>query len=123
MLIHRHEVGDPGEFARMSDDELEACLRAHGRALGLPEDAIKMLSWRERDQDETVAQALFAAKQHPPGGVPFASSQPSRERSNGEPNEYRVCPGRLPYNQIVSAAWHSVLRLGFPRPLGRYRKG
>ena len=30
----------------MSDDELEACLRAHGRALGLPEDAIKMLSWR-----------------------------------------------------------------------------
>lgn len=48
MLVHRHEVGDPGEFARMSDDELDACLRAQGRAMGLPEDAInKMLGNRE----------------------------------------------------------------------------
>jgi hypothetical protein len=45
MLVHRHEVGDPGEFARMTDDELDASLRAQGMAMGLPEDAIeKMLS-------------------------------------------------------------------------------
>jgi hypothetical protein len=43
MLVNRHEIGDPGEFARMSDDELNACLRAQGRALGLPEDAIKKM--------------------------------------------------------------------------------
>ena len=45
MLVNHHEIGDPGAFSRMSDDELDACLRAEGRALGLPEDAIeKMLS-------------------------------------------------------------------------------
>jgi len=45
MLVKRHEIGDPGEFSRMTDEELEACLRAEGRALGLPEDAIeRMLS-------------------------------------------------------------------------------
>ncbi|WP_354066872.1 hypothetical protein [Bradyrhizobium sp. OAE829] len=43
MLVHRHEVGDPGEFSRMTDQELDACLRAQGRALGLPEDAIKKM--------------------------------------------------------------------------------
>ena len=48
MLVNRTEIGDPGEYARMSDDELSACLMAQGRALGLPEDAIKMLSWRSR---------------------------------------------------------------------------
>jgi hypothetical protein len=48
MLVNRHEIGDPGEFARMSDDELDDCLKAQGRALGLPEDAIsKMLTRRE----------------------------------------------------------------------------
>ena len=44
MLVNRHEVGDPGKFARMSDDELEATLKAHAKALGLPEDAIKHAS-------------------------------------------------------------------------------
>jgi hypothetical protein len=45
MLVNRHEIGDSGEFSRMSDGELDACLRAQGRALGLPEDAIqKMLT-------------------------------------------------------------------------------
>ena len=44
MLVHRHEVGEPGVLARMTDDELNACLVAQGRLLGLPEDAIKMLS-------------------------------------------------------------------------------
>jgi hypothetical protein len=48
LLVNRHQIGDPGEFARMSDDELDACLRAQGRALGLPEDAMnKMLGRRE----------------------------------------------------------------------------
>jgi hypothetical protein len=43
MLVHRHEVGEPGEFARMTDDELDTCLRAQGRALGLPEDVIEKM--------------------------------------------------------------------------------
>ena len=53
MLVNRHEIGDPGEFARMSDDELDACLKAQGRALGLPEDAIKKML-RRRELSEAV---------------------------------------------------------------------
>lgn len=43
MFIERHEVGDPGEFARMSDDELNENVRKQAAALGLPEDAIEQL--------------------------------------------------------------------------------
>jgi hypothetical protein len=43
MLVHRLEVGQPNEFARMSDEELDASLAATVRAMGLPEPAIQQL--------------------------------------------------------------------------------
>ena len=43
MFIDRHEIGQPGEFARMTDKELETSLAAQVRALGLPEEAIDLL--------------------------------------------------------------------------------
>lgn len=39
-LVQRHEVGGPGDFARLSDDELNDALAEQAKALGLPEDAI-----------------------------------------------------------------------------------
>lgn len=41
--IQRHEVGQPGDFARMSDDELDGALTEQARALGLPEAAVGRL--------------------------------------------------------------------------------
>ena len=43
MFIDRHEIGEPGQFARMTDEELEASLATQVRALGLPEEAIDLL--------------------------------------------------------------------------------
>lgn len=43
MFIERHEVGQPGDFARMSDDELDGALTEQARALGLPEEAVGRL--------------------------------------------------------------------------------
>jgi hypothetical protein len=43
MLVHRPAVGQPNEFARMSDEELDASLAATVRAIGLPEPAIQQL--------------------------------------------------------------------------------
>ena len=40
MLVQRHEVGDPGEFSRMTDDELDSALERQSRALGLSEGAL-----------------------------------------------------------------------------------
>jgi len=41
MLVHRHEMGDPGEFARMTDEELDAALIQHWKAL--PDEAVQKL--------------------------------------------------------------------------------
>jgi hypothetical protein len=43
LLVRRHEVGDPGEFARMTDEELDAALIEQSKALGLPEEAVQKL--------------------------------------------------------------------------------
>jgi hypothetical protein len=43
LVVERHEIGDPGEFARMTDAELDASLRKDASALGLPENAIEQL--------------------------------------------------------------------------------
>ena len=43
MFIDRYEIGEPGQFARMTDEELEASLAMQVRALGLPEEAINLL--------------------------------------------------------------------------------
>lgn len=53
MRIQRHEVGQPGDFARMSDDELDASLADQARALGLPETAVTRLL-ELRANDDTV---------------------------------------------------------------------
>ena len=41
--VQRHEVGQPGDFARMSDEELDGALAEQARALGLPEEAVGRL--------------------------------------------------------------------------------
>lgn len=40
MFIQRHEIGAPGDFARLSDDELNDALAEQAKALGLPDEAI-----------------------------------------------------------------------------------
>lgn len=50
LFIERHEVGDPGEFARMTDDELNSTLGKFARAAGLPESAVvRLLTDRSSD--------------------------------------------------------------------------
>lgn len=43
MFIDRKEIGQPGDFARMSDEELDGALAEQARALGLPEEAVGRL--------------------------------------------------------------------------------
>ncbi len=43
MFIERHEIGGPGDFARLSDDELAARVEADAAALGLPQEATEAL--------------------------------------------------------------------------------
>lgn len=43
MFIDRHEVGDPGSFSRMADDELDKAIIEAARELGLPAPALKQL--------------------------------------------------------------------------------
>jgi plasmid maintenance system antidote protein VapI len=40
MLVHRHEVGDPGEFSRMTDEELDLALERLARSLGLSDGTV-----------------------------------------------------------------------------------
>lgn len=42
-FIDRHEVGGPGDFSRLADDELDAKLIETAKELGLPAPALKML--------------------------------------------------------------------------------
>jgi len=43
MLLDRREIGEPGEFARMTDEELDAALIEQSKALGLPDEAVQKL--------------------------------------------------------------------------------
>ena len=43
MFIERQEIGEPGQFARMTDDELNNSIQQDARALGIPEEAISQL--------------------------------------------------------------------------------
>lgn len=43
LFIERHEVGGPGDFARMTDEELNEALREQAASLGFPEDAVGQL--------------------------------------------------------------------------------
>jgi phage terminase small subunit len=53
LFIERHEIGDPGEFGRMTDDELDANVRRQAAALGLPETVIAQMLGR-REPGDTV---------------------------------------------------------------------
>ena len=50
LIVERREVGDPGEFARMTDEELDAALAAQAKALGLPQEAIDVLLLNPSDK-------------------------------------------------------------------------
>lgn len=43
LFIDRVEVGGPGDFSRMTDEELNEALKAQAAALGFPEDAVGQL--------------------------------------------------------------------------------
>lgn len=43
MRIHRLEIGQPGDFARMSDSELDNALLEQAAAIGLPVEAVQHL--------------------------------------------------------------------------------
>ena len=51
-LINRHEVGGVGDFARLSDDELNDALAEQAKALGLPDAAIAGLLTYKGDGGE-----------------------------------------------------------------------
>jgi phage terminase small subunit len=52
LFIERHEIGGPGDFARMTDDELHQALVGQAEALGLPEDAIAgLLTYRKAETE------------------------------------------------------------------------
>jgi phage terminase small subunit len=52
MFIERHEVGEPGEFARMSDDELAQDLLSQAEKLGIEPQALQHLLTYQPKTDE-----------------------------------------------------------------------
>ena len=53
MFIERHEVGDPGEFARMSDVELEQDLLNQAEKLGIDRaELVHLLTYQPKEDDE-----------------------------------------------------------------------
>lgn len=52
IFIDRAEIGGPGDFARLSDAELQAKLVELGNALGVPEDVVKRLEWKPQEAAE-----------------------------------------------------------------------
>jgi phage terminase small subunit len=51
MFIDRHEIGDPGEFSRLSDEELLARLEEDAAALGVPAEVIEQLALAFRSSE------------------------------------------------------------------------
>lgn len=43
LRVQRHEIGHPGDFARMSDEELDFALVEQAKGLGIPEEAVGRL--------------------------------------------------------------------------------
>jgi hypothetical protein len=56
LVVQRHEIGAPGDFQRMSDEELNESLVAQAQALGLPEDAIAGLLTFKGDVEPNEAE-------------------------------------------------------------------
>lgn len=54
MFIQRHEFGQPGDFSRLTDAELDAKVRADAEALGLPPAmVVKMLALMPTTSNQT----------------------------------------------------------------------
>lgn len=52
MFIERHEVGDPGEWARMSNEELDQDLLKQADKLGIPRSAlVPLLTWEPKEDE------------------------------------------------------------------------
>jgi hypothetical protein len=51
LVVQRHEIGAPGDFQRMSDEELSDSLAAQAEALGIPETAIAGLLTHRGDTE------------------------------------------------------------------------
>jgi len=43
MFLERHEIGGPGDFGRLSDEELLSEIKGSAAALGVPADVIEQL--------------------------------------------------------------------------------
>ena len=55
MRIQRVELGGPGDFARMTDDELDMALVEQAKGLGLPEEAVtRLIELRAEPTDEAA---------------------------------------------------------------------
>lgn len=55
LRVQKIELGGPGDFARMSDDELDSALVEQAKGLGLPEDAVmKLIELRAEPVDEAA---------------------------------------------------------------------
>jgi hypothetical protein len=52
MFVNRSEIGAPGDFARMSDNELAKELRTLVEQMGLPADVLTMLEHQPEEEDE-----------------------------------------------------------------------
>lgn len=52
MFIDRHEVGEPGEFTRLSNEELDQVLLEAGKKVGLPPKALAHLMTLQGGQTE-----------------------------------------------------------------------
>ena len=54
--MQKHEVGAPGDFARMTDEELSASLLDQARGLGIPEEAVSGLLTFQGDAEDTTQE-------------------------------------------------------------------
>jgi len=52
IFIERTEVGNPGDFSRMADDELDKALIDSARALGLPDEGLKMIEHLTKKRED-----------------------------------------------------------------------
>lgn len=52
MFINRTEIGGPGDFERMTDEDLKKALTLQAEKLGLPAEAVKMLEYMGADPPE-----------------------------------------------------------------------
>jgi hypothetical protein len=64
MFVEKLEVGGPGDFARLTDDELFARVQTEAAALGLSADATEqlLLTFQKDDESQSLTVALSSTK-------------------------------------------------------------